>query len=130
VKVVFGDSLDLGLALAALNNETVSKDEISKWATRVIADMEEPPEYIYTMLDLERYHGRGLRHDIELAPTTGFESEDEFQYLREVAVRRGFQERSFLGGKKLTDLRPDRKQLIDQLLYENFQFNVDDLPPL
>ena len=130
MKVVFGDSLDLGIALAALINETVSKDEIGKWAARVIDDMDDPPEYIYTMLDLEGYHGRGLRHDIEFAPTTGLESEDEFQYLREVAVRRGFQERPFLGGKKLTNLSSERKQFIDGLLYENFEFIVNDLPPI
>lgn len=130
MKVVFGDSLDLGIALAALINETVSKDEIGKWAARVIDDMDDPPEYIYTMLDLEGYHGRGLRHDIEFAPTTGLESEDEFQYLTEVAVRRGFQERSFLGDKKLTNLSSERKQFIDGLIYENFKFIVDDLPPL
>lgn len=82
------------------------------------------------MLDLEGYHGRGLRHDIEFVPTAGLESEDEFQYLREIAVRRGLQERSFLNDKKLANIRPDRKQFINKLLYENFQFNVDDLPPL
>lgn len=47
MKVVFGDSSDLGIALAALINETVSKYEIGKRAARVIDDMEAPPPSIF-----------------------------------------------------------------------------------
>jgi len=130
VRVIFNDSIDLGFAVAALINGTVDRSEIADWAARVINEVKDPPTYIYVMLDMERYHGRGLRDEIGFTPTTGVDSEDEFQYLREIAVRRGKEDSDYLVGKIPVSLGAVRKAYIDNLLKINFGFDVQSLPPL
>ncbi|WP_231420518.1 hypothetical protein [Sphingomonas sp. Leaf205] len=130
MRVIFNDSIDLGFAVAALINGTVDRSEIADWAARVINEVKDPPTYIYVMLDTERYHGRGLRDEIGFTPTTGVDSEDEFQYLREIAVRRGKEDSDYLVGESPVSLGAVRKAYIDNLLKINFGFDVQSLPPL
>ena len=130
MRVIFNDSIDLGFAVAALINDTVDRSEIADWAARVIDEVEDPPTYIYVMLDMERYHGRGIHEEIGFTPTTGLDSEDEFQYLREIAVRRGKEDSDYLGGKSPVRLGAVRKDYIDNLLKTNFGFDVQSLPQL
>ncbi len=130
MRVIFNDSIDLGFAVAALINDTVDRSEIADWAARVIDEVEDPPTYIYVMLDMERYQGRGLHGEIGFTPTTGLDSEDEFQYLREIAVRRGKEDSDYLGGKSPVSLGAVRKAYIDNLLKMNFGLDVQSLPPL
>ncbi|MBC3942912.1 hypothetical protein [Sphingomonas albertensis] len=130
MRVIFNDSIDLGFAVAALITGTVDTSEIADWAARVIDAVKDPPTYIYVMLDMERYHGRGLHDEIGFTPTTGVDSEDEFQYLREIAVHRGRGDSYYLGGKSPVSLGAVRKAYIDNLLKINFGFDVQSLPPL
>jgi hypothetical protein len=124
MRVIFDDSIDLGFAVAALINGTVDRKEIADWAARVIDEVENPPTYIYVMLDMERYHGRGLHDEIGFTPTTGLNSNDELQYLREIAVRRGKEDSEYLGGKSPVSLGAVRKAYIDNLLKINFGFDI------
>ena len=130
MRVIFDDSIDLGFAVAALISGTVDRSEIADWAARVIDEVEDPPTYIYVMLDMERYHGRGLHDEIEFTPAAGVNSDDEFQYLREIAVRRGKEGSEYLGGKSPVSLGTVRTAYIDNLLKINSGFDVQSLPPL
>ena len=130
MRVIFNDSIDLGFAVAALITGTVDRSEIADWAARVIDEVEDPPTYIYVMLDMERYHGRGLHDELGFTPNSGVNSEDEFQYLREIAVRRGKEDSDYLGGKSPVRLGAVRKAYIDNLLKTNFGFDVQSLPQL
>ena len=130
MRVIFNDSIDLGFAVAALITGTVDRSEIATWAARVIDKVEDPPTYIYVMLDMERYQGRGLHHEIGFTPTNGVESDEEFHYLREIAVRRSKEDFDYLEGKSPVSLGAVRKAYIDNLLKMNFGFDVQSLPPL
>jgi hypothetical protein len=130
VRLILNDSIDLGFAIAALITGTVDRSEIADWAARVIDEVEDPPTYIYVMLDMERYHGRGLHDELGFTPNSGVNSEDEFQYLREIAVRRGKEDSDYLGGKIPVRLGAVRKAYIDNLLKTNFGFDVQSLPQL
>lgn len=130
MRVIFDDSIDLGFAVAALLTGTVDPSEIDNRAARVIDEVEDPPTYIYVMLDMERYHGRGLHDEIGFTPTTGVNSDVEFQYLREIAVRRGKEDFDCLGGKSPVSLGSVRKAYVDNLLKINFGIDVQSLPPL
>ena len=130
MRVIFSDSIDLGFAVAALINGTVDRKEITDWAARVIDEVEDPPPYIYVMLDMERYHGRGLHHEIGFTPTSGVDSDEEFHYLREIAVRRGKEDFDYLGGRSPVSLGAVRKAYLDNLIKMNFGFDVQSLPPL
>ena len=124
MRVIFNDSIDLGFAVAALINDTVDRSEIADWAARVIDEVEDPPTYIYVMLDMERYHGRGIHEEIGFTPTTGLDSEDEFQYLREIAVRRDKEEFDYLGGKSPDSLGSVRTAYMDNIFKTNFGCDV------
>ncbi len=130
MRVIFNDSIDLGFAVAALITGTVDRSEIGDWAARVIDEVENPPAYIYVMLDMERYHGRGLHDELGFTPTTGVNSDEEFQYLREIAVRRGKEDSDYLEGKSPVSLGAVRKAYIDNLLKMNFGIDVQSLLPL
>jgi len=130
VRVIVDDSIDLGFAVAALINGTVDRSEIADWAARVIGEVEDPPTYIFVMLGIERYHGHGLHDEIGLTPTTGVNSDDGFQYLREIAVRRDKEEFDYLGGKSPDSLGSVRTAYIDNIFKTNFGCDVQLLPPL
>lgn len=129
MRVVFEDSLDLGITMDALTVGAINADDVSTWASKVIDSVEDPPPYIYTMLDLRGQYGNDLRREIGFVAGADL-SDDEFQYLREIGVRRGLEQFEYLAGKKPVTLHPMRKARLDDLLRRNFGIDADALPPL
>ncbi|PZO75961.1 MAG: hypothetical protein DI640_04130 [Sphingomonas taxi] len=130
MRVIFNDSIDLGFAVATLINGTVDRREIADWTARVIDEVDDLPTYIYIMLDMERYQGRGLHHEIGFTPANGVDYDEELYYLREIAVHRGKEDFEYLGGKSPGSLGAVRKAYLDNLIKINFGFDVQLLPPL
>jgi hypothetical protein len=129
MKVNLEDSIDLGITMDALALGAISTDDVSAWASRVIDVMDDPPTYIYTMLDLQGLYGKDLQREIGFV--AGADLDDaEFQYLREIGVRRGLEQFEYLAGKKPVTLNAMRKARLDELLRRNFGIDPDALPPL
>lgn len=85
--------------------------------------------FLYTMLDLGHAESHQLRREIGFTP--GFcRTEDEFQYLRKIAVRRGIEPVDYLGGKRRAQVDASRKTMIDGMLRDQYGVDVAALPPL
>ncbi len=124
------DSRDLGAARSALSFGVIDRDELSQWAMRAIEEEDDPPTFLYTMLDMSEVRGDELDREIGFIAGMNLDGDDEFQYLREIGVRRGINDYAYLGWKPKVVLAPHRKKYIDDLLMHNFGIDVDALPPL
>ena len=129
MRVRRDDSLDLDAVMSFLSASIVDESEVSTWASRAIDEEEDPPSFLYTMLDLKGAYGRALREEI------GFEagldlSDEEYHYLCMIATRRGRQPLGCAQVSARGSLDAERKCLFDELLLKNFNVDVDLLPAL
>ena len=124
------DSTDLGMVTSCLMMGAITKDEVSIWASSAIDEEEDAPTFLYTMLDLQGLYGRSLREEIGFDPSGMDFRDNDYDYLCQIAVRRGLEPYSYLGPAADVTLSPEREKSINDLFKHNFGIDVEKLPPL
>lgn len=130
MRVKRGDATDLGMVLSCLTMDAINFDDVTSWASRAIDEEIDPPNFLYSMLDLNGRERGALRDEIGFEPARPDFFDSDYNYLRQIAVRRGLKPYSYLGPAADVALPTDRKKYIDDLFVHNFGIVVDDLPPL
>lgn len=100
------DSTDLGIMMSCLMMGAITKDEVSIWASAAIDDEEYPPIFLYTMLDLDEINSQSFRKEIGFVPGEMDFQDNDYDYLRQIAVRRGLEPYSNLGAAADVTLSP------------------------
>lgn len=130
MRITRDDPEDLGMVMYCLTFGAITVDEVSSWASRAIDEEDDPPVFLYTMLDLKGQFGRELKEQIGFVAGPSLDGEDELHYIRQIAVRRGLEPFSHLGVAANVKLAEDREHYINDLFMRNFLVNVEKLPPL
>lgn len=118
------------MVMYCLTFEAITVEEVSEWASRAIDEEIDPPLFLYAMLDLKGLVGARLNEQIGFTPYPNLNGKDEFNYIRQIAVRRGLKPFSYLGVAANVKLTKDREQYINDLFMRNFRVNVEQLPSL
>lgn len=120
--------IDLGFALYCFHCYVIDSDELSSWAARAIDEEDDPPSYLYELLDYRGYL-KDIDRLIGFTPENGLD-EDDWQYLIQIGVRRGKPLHSDVAYAANYEIPVKRRDEIDRRVFEMFRINVNDLPPL
>lgn len=118
------------MVMYCLTFGAIDTDDVSSWASRAIDQESDPPTFLYTMLDLRGMFGKELRSEIGFEAGPGLRGDDEFDYIRQIAVRRGLRTLDYLGQAISTRISKDWEKYINDLFKLNFGVDVDRLPSL
>lgn len=130
MRITREDSTDLGMVMYCLTFGAINTDDVSSWASRAIDEEDDPPIFLYTMLDLRGLFGKELRSEIGFEAGAGLRGDREFDYIRQIAVRRGLRTLDYLGPAINTRISKNREKYINDLFMLNFGVDVDQLPKL
>jgi hypothetical protein len=87
MKIMFEDNHDLGFVLWCLASEAISMGEFHEWILYVIETVDNPPAYIFDLLDFKGYMAN-------IHPIVGFTpdwspTDSEIKAISGIALRRG-----------------------------------------
>ncbi len=119
--------VSVGFAASLMRNNVISPAEFEEWIAKEIDRMEEPPSYLYELLNYENHqHGILGIFDFNMPPDGLFEG--EWQYLVQIAARRGHPPHEDIAYALDYDLNHNRKSEINERIYRMLNFKVDELP--
>ena len=128
MRITREDSTDLGFVRYCWTFGAVDHDDISAWASRAIDEEVDPPTFLYDMLDVRNIRGDQLDREIGFIAGFGDDSEAAFDYIHQIAVRRGLTPFNHRDKAKHSEVSQERKANIDALFLHNFGIDVATLP--